>query len=116
MNNRNPNKENTYTNLGAWCAQYHEASGIKIHPSSVPYDLVLEDVLGYIAVLVAHDNSMCTAFDALNERVKAIEESIEAIKTRHNIFFDRFIDLERRVEDILLNAAAQVVKETKKVK
>ena len=76
MNNRNPNKANTYTNLGAWCEQYHKDSGIKIHPSSVPYDLVLEDLMGYVATLIAHDKGMASAFDALNERVKELEQKI----------------------------------------
>jgi len=103
VNNRNPNKENTYTNLGAWCAQYHKDSGIKIHPSSVPTDLILEDILGYIAVLISHDKGMATTFDALNERVKSLEaELIETNKTL----------LEATT---LINAVLET-KETKKVK
>lgn len=76
MNNRNPNKENTYSNLAAWCEKYHKDSGIKIHPSSVPYDLVLEDVLDYIAILVSHDKSMTMAFDAINRRVMELEKNL----------------------------------------
>lgn len=89
MNNRNPNKENTYTNLGAWCAQYHEQSGIKIHPSSVPYDLVLEDVLGYIAILMSHDKGMAGAHDHLVNRVKDLEllvhQLTEQLKTAEQL-------------------------------
>lgn len=66
-------KENQFTNLGAWCDQYKEQNGIKIHPSSVPVELVLEDVLGYIAILMSHDKGMASAFDALNQRVKDLE-------------------------------------------
>lgn len=67
------NKENKYSNLAKWCERYHEDNGIKIHPSSVPVELVLEDVLGYIAILMSHDNSTATAFDALNGRLKELE-------------------------------------------
>ncbi len=73
MNNRNPNKENTYSNLAAWCEKYHKDSGIKIHPSSVPVELVLEDIMGYVALLMSHDKGMATAFDALNKRIAELE-------------------------------------------
>jgi oligoribonuclease (3'-5' exoribonuclease) len=76
MSNRDANKENTFSNLRAWCEKYHKESGLKVHPSSVPVDLVLEDLMGYIATLIAHDNSMTTAFDALNERVKHLQAEI----------------------------------------
>lgn len=83
------NKENKFTNLGAWCDQYREKSGIKIHPSSVPVELVLEDVLGYIAILMSHDNSMAKAFDALNERVKELEKQIHELNVQ-------FVELESK--------------------
>jgi len=76
VSNRTANKQNTYSNLSAWCEKYHKDSGIKIHPSSVPVELVLEDLLGYIATLIAHDKGMATAFDALNERVKTLESEL----------------------------------------
>ncbi len=100
MNNRNPNKENTYTNLGAWCAQYHEQSGIKIHPSSVPYDLVLEDVLGYIAILLSHDKGMATAFDALNERVKHLEKQLEMVELRTQMLVEGGNTLDERLKEL----------------
>jgi hypothetical protein len=67
------NKENTFSNLAVWCKSYYEKTKLKVHPSSVPVELVLEDVLGYVAILLAHDKGMATAFDALNVRVKDLE-------------------------------------------
>ena len=45
MNNRNPNKLNTYPNLTSWCEKYHKDSGIKVYPTNIPVDLVLEDLM-----------------------------------------------------------------------
>lgn len=39
------NTVNKYPMLTLWCEKYHESSGLKVHPSSVPVDLVLEDIL-----------------------------------------------------------------------
>jgi aromatic ring-cleaving dioxygenase len=73
MNNRNPNKENIYSNLAAWCDKYHKDSGIKIHPSSVPVELVLEDVMGYVALLMAHDRTTVTLMESLTKRITDLE-------------------------------------------
>jgi hypothetical protein len=104
VNNRNPNKENTYSNLAAWCEKYHEDSGIKIHPSSVPYDLVIEDLMGQIALLQSHDKQLVNWIDFTNPRLANFEARINAIKEQ----------LEK-LEDSLLNKADKVVKENKKV-
>ena len=79
MNNRNPNKENTYSNLAAWCEKYHKDSGIKIHPSSVPVELVLEDVMGYVALLMAHDRTTVTLMDSLTKRITDLETLIHEL-------------------------------------
>lgn len=76
MNNRNPNKENTYSNLSAWCEQYHKDSGIKIHPSSVPTDLILEDVLGYIAHLRSNVNMLIHGIDNALARIDTLEADL----------------------------------------
>lgn len=130
MNNRNPNRENTYSNLAAWCERYHKDSGIKIHPSSVPVDLVLEDLMGYVATLLAHDKTTVTIMDQLSQRVAQIahlfdghftEYKTHVVSSRDTFlsFDERFTALEERfkkIEDILLTMGAQAVKETKKVK
>lgn len=110
MNNRNPNKENTYTNLGAWCEKYHKDSGIKIHPSSVPYDLVLEDVLGWIALLMAHDNSMSMVFDQLKEKVTELEKVVEMLELRTEMLMEGGNTLDERLKEL------EQLKQTKKVK
>ena len=101
MNNRNPNKENTYTNLGAWCAQYHEQSGIKIHPSSVPYDLVLEDLMGYIAILMAHDKTTVILLDNLTKRLDELEKSIHELTVT-------LVDLEAKTGNHTFETAAEI--------
>lgn len=105
MNNRNPNIENTYSNLAKWCEQYHKDSGIKVHPSSVPVDLVLEDLMGHIALLLSHDKQMITWIDFTNSRLASIDSKLAA--------FDERL---AKLEDLLLTQAAEVVKETKKAK
>lgn len=71
------NKENTYSNLAKWCEMYHERSKIKIHPSSVPVELVLEDVLGYIAHLRSNVTMLINALDNMESLVKIQAENIE---------------------------------------
>lgn len=98
------NKENSFSNLGKWCEQYHEKSKIKVHPSSVPVDLVLEDVLGYIAILMSHDNSMAKAFDALNERVKELEKQVHELTVQ-------FVELESKTGNTNFKTADDIQKE-----
>ncbi len=40
------NKMNTYPHLTAWCEKYYERCNLKVHPSSVPVDVVLDEVMG----------------------------------------------------------------------
>lgn len=102
--------------LESWCKSYFDKVGLKIHPSNVPTEIVLNDIMEQLTMLICHEKGEVTAYDAMNERIKAIESELETIKTKHNILFDRFVDLETRVDSILLQAAGEVVKESKKVK
>ncbi len=101
MNNRNPNKENTYSNLAAWCEKYHKDSGIKIHPSSVPVDLVLEDLMGYIAHLNAGRVQLIGALDHAVARLDQIEKDLLDCKVQ-------LLELQ--------NPIVEIKPETKKVK
>lgn len=82
MNNRDPNKQNTYTNLAAWCEKYHKDSGIKIHPSSVPIELVLEDVLGYAALIMSRITGISTALDQANIRIDQLVHAHDDLVSR----------------------------------
>lgn len=76
MNNRNPNKENIYSNLSVWCEKYHKDSGIKIHPSSVPVDLVLEDILGYIAHFRSNVNMLTNGIGIALKQIADLQEQL----------------------------------------
>jgi len=123
MNNRSANKENTYSNLAAWCEKHHKDTGIKVHPSSVPVDLVLEDLMGYIALLMSHDKTNTTITDRMSKLFDELYHAYgtHVVSTRDALLAldEKIMDLDERfkkIEDILLNQAAQVVKETKKAK
>lgn len=103
MNNRNPNKENTYSNLAAWCEKYHKDSGIKIHPSSVPYDLVLEDVMGYIAHLRSNMDMLMNGVDIALKQIADLQAQMIQSSELHN------------ETAALLNKSIEI-KETKKAK
>ena len=77
----NMNKENTYSNLKKWCESYYEKSGLKVHPSSVPVDVVLEDVMGQIAQLLAHEKLNVTWTDYTNARIEALECKVEELES-----------------------------------
>lgn len=123
MSNRDANKENTFSNLRAWCDKYHKESGLKVHPSSVPVDLVLEDLMGYIALLMAHDKTHTNITDGMQKLFDELYHAYgtHVVSTRDALLAldEKITDLDERfkkIEDILLNQAAKVVKETKKVK
>lgn len=103
MNNRNPNKENSYSNLAAWCERYHKDSGIKIHPSSVPVELVLEDLMGYVALLMAHDRTTVTLLDSLTKRVDDLEKSIHELTVT-------LVDLEAKTGNHTFETAEEIQK------
>ncbi len=76
MNNRNANTENTYPNLKKWCDLYHKEVGIKIHPSSVPTDLVLEDLLEYMGKTNRHIEFITKILEGINEKLYHLENDI----------------------------------------
>lgn len=73
------NKENKYSNLASWCEKYHKESGLKVHPSSVPVDLVLEDILGYVSHLRSNVLRLINVSDALQKKFDQIEEKLEMV-------------------------------------
>jgi hypothetical protein len=95
VSNRSANKENTYSNLAAWCEKHHKDTGIKVHPSSVPVDLVLEDLMGFVAHLRSNINMLIQSADNAFNRIDEIQYKVD------------------KIEEILLNHAANVVKDTK---
>lgn len=77
------NKENKYPHLTEWCKHYYEKSGLKVHPSSVPTDVVLDDLMGQ---LMASLHTILTITNMLEEIAKrVIANESEVIKIKHNI-------------------------------
>lgn len=81
-----------FPHLEQWCKNYYDTVGLKVHPSNVPVDVVLNDLMGFMQATLHRIEMMTTIMEGMTER---------------------FATIEQRIEDILLNAAAVVVKETK---
>lgn len=107
MSNRNPNKQNTYSNLSSWCEKYHQDSGIKIHPSSVPMDVVLDDLLGQSMETIGHTTMITKTLELIAERFETLEEMLEILKEQTDHLEQKVYEL----SDVGINA-----KDTKKVK
>lgn len=103
MSNRTANKQNTYSNLSAWCEKYHKDSGLKVHPSSVPVDLVLEDILGYIAHLRSNVSMLMNGIDVALKQIADLQEQVIQSSELH-------------AETTKLLRKSLEVKETKKAK
>ena len=99
------NKENSTPNLGAWCAQYQDKTGLKIHPSSVPVELVLEDVLSSSESLRKYCANLLAIYNDANERLTALEQRITELKKQANELDVKFV-----------NSIEEVVPKKKKVK
>lgn len=61
------NKENKFAHLEQWCKDYFETSGLKVHPTSVPTDVVMEDMLGRL-------NNLVREVFTLSERIREITQ------------------------------------------
>ncbi len=96
MNNRDANKQNSYPNLSSWCDKYKEESGIKVHPSSVPVDLVLEDLIGYVGILVKQNHDLVGAFDKVVARLITLEGDLVDCKSQ-------VLELQTPIEEIKTN-------------
>lgn len=68
--------------LESWCKSYFDKVGLKIHPSNVPTEIVLNDIMEQLTMLICHEKGEVTAYDALNERVKHLEEKLELVFQR----------------------------------
>ena len=65
--------ENSLKHLGEWCNEYRKRSNINIHPSSIPTDLVLEDILSHISY-------MDSRFEILAGQIKILQEKMDDAK------------------------------------
>lgn len=90
----NMNNVNTYPMLTLWCEKYHESSGLKVHPSSVPVDLVLEDILSKI-------NAICFHEEWLKRKIEDLEYQVRRLQSDLLAALDRLHFLENPEEPIL---------------
>jgi hypothetical protein len=93
------NKENQYPHLTVWCKDYHSRSGLKIHPSSVPTDVVLDELLGQAMASMRHIQMITSTLELITERFNKLNQDLK--------------DLQDMVEKF---NEAREAKETKKVK
>lgn len=67
------NKENQYPHLTVWCKDYHSRSGLKIHPSSVPTDVVLDELLGQAMASMRHIHTITSTLELITERFNNLQ-------------------------------------------
>lgn len=70
------NKENKFPNLTHWCEYYHKESGLKVHPSSVPVDVVLDELLGHVMALHRRMEMVVVTLEGITLRFEEIEQKI----------------------------------------
>ena len=89
------NKENKFPNLTKWCEYYHKESGLKVHPSSVPVDVVLDELLGHVMAIHRRIEMITSTLELITARFEetdlSIKEALVAIvelesKTGHMTF------------------------------
>ncbi len=73
------NEMNRLPYLESWCKSYFDKVGLKIHPSNVPTEVVLNDIMEQLTMVICHDKSITTIYDHMNERVKALEEQLNSV-------------------------------------
>lgn len=73
------NEMNRLPYLESWCKSYYERVGLKIHPSNVPVEIVLNDIMEQLTMLICHEKVEVSGYDLMNERVKKLEATIEKL-------------------------------------
>lgn len=70
------NKINQVPYLESWCKSYYERVGLKIHPSNVPVEIVLNDIMEQLTMLICHEKVEVSGYDLMNARVKKLETEL----------------------------------------
>lgn len=76
------NKINEFKYLKDWCDEYYKTVGLKIHPSNVPVDVVLDDIMGHITMLIAHEKQFISWIDFARGQIKALQEEVLNLKVQ----------------------------------
>jgi len=72
----NLNKQNKFINLEAWCEKYYKEAGLKVHPSNVPTDVILDQILGALKHYWETINPLIEVSLLLEDRIKKLESSM----------------------------------------
>lgn len=70
------NKIQKFPNLEIWCKQYYETVGLKVHPSNVPVDVLLDELVGKNINLAHNQSTLQSVLQHLNTRVGELEQLI----------------------------------------
>lgn len=73
------NKVEKYPNLEQWCKDYHEKSGLKVHPSSVPVDVVLDELMGNFINLAHNQDKVGRILEFLTNNVLTLEQKLSQL-------------------------------------
>jgi hypothetical protein len=74
------NKINEFKYLKDWCDEYYKTVGLKVHPSNVPVDVVLDDIMGHITMIVAHEKQFISWIDFARGQIKDLQEKLLSLE------------------------------------
>lgn len=78
------NKINEFKYLKEWCDNYYKTVGLKIHPANVPVDVVLDDIMGHITMLIAHEKQFISWIDFARGQIKELQDRIVSLENEMN--------------------------------
>lgn len=100
------NKENKFPNLTHWCEYYHKESGLKVHPSSVPVDVVLDELLGHVMALHRRLEMVVATLEGITMRFEEIDKQVHELNIQ-------FVELESKTGHTNFKTADEIQEEWK---
>jgi hypothetical protein len=94
------NEMNRLPYLESWCKSYFDKVGLKIHPSNVPTEVVLNDIMEQLTMLICHEKAEVTAYDALNARVTHLEKVLDMVERRSEMLVEGGNTLDERIKTL----------------
>lgn len=87
------NKENKFEHLTLWCEDYYEKSGLKVHPSSVPLDVVLDELMGKFNQFATWVMDLAKSFNVHSQQLLQLQQDLLDCK-------EQILELENPIEEI----------------
>lgn len=81
------NKEHEIPNITAWCHEFQEKNGIKVHPANVPLAFIVEELLAVVDKQQKYLLEIHSIIEGFSTIVKNQESRIEAIIQGQDAFF-----------------------------